>query len=326
MPGASRDPRKLPEIGDMTTWGGSARHSFPPNGLVALSRKVCGSTPQRTTRIRPAVYVFGSAGGNVTAIGGRRDGAIVDSSYGARIGEIEHSVTSARGRAPQWLVNTHWHFDHTDGNEAFASAGAAVLGHTNCRVRLSTDQFVRSLSWRVSASSPKAWPTLTVDHPVTIDIGAEELRLIPRMPAHTDGDVAILLISANALIIGDLFTNGSYPVIDEASGGSLHRMIEAIDRLMPLINAGTVVVPGHGATTDRAGLLAYRDMLRSIEHRLLAMIEAQCGIPEILAAQPTAALDANRGRGYVTGEHLTRMALAGTGLIKPPVMFPVPGA
>ena len=159
---------------------------------------------------------------------------------------------------------------------------------------------------------------VTFDGPITLDIGTEELHLLPQAPAHTDGDLAVFLASANVLVMGDLFTHRSYPVIDESSGGSLRGMIQAVERLLPLIDEETVVVPGHGAATDRTGLVAFRDMLRSIEDRILVLIETQREIPEILAARPTAEFDSVWGRGYVTGAHFTRMALAGMGLINAP--------
>jgi glyoxylase-like metal-dependent hydrolase (beta-lactamase superfamily II) len=219
---------------------------------------------------------------------------------------------------PQWVINTHWHFDHTDGNAAFAAAGATILAHANSRARLSTSQYVPSQSWRISASPRKAWPSLTFDHPFTLDIGTEELHLLPQAPAHTDGDVAVFLSQANVLVTGDLFTHRSYPVIDESSGGSLRGMIEAVERLLPMIDRDTLVVPGHGAVTNRAGLAAFLDMLRSIEDRILVLVEAQREIPEITAARPTAEFDSVWGRGYVTGAHFARMALAGMGLINAP--------
>jgi cyclase len=217
------------------------------------------------------------------------------------------------------LINTHWHFDHTDGNAAFAAAGATILAHANCRFRLSRDQDVSSLSWSVSAAPRRAWPTLTFDRPIMLDIGAEQLRLLPQAPAHTDGDVAVFLPSSNVLVMGDLFTNGSYPVIDESSGGSLRGMAQAVEELLPMIDANTIVVPGHGAAADRTRLLGFRDMLRKIEDRILALVEAQLETREILSTQPTAEFDPLWGRGYVTGTHFTRMALAGMGCNHAPV-------
>ena len=301
------------------TIGSFATHTFPKDGLVALSRMVYDSTPLLTTQIRPGVVVLAGAGGNITVLRGSRGAAIVDTGYASRVAEIQSEATGAHGRPPRWVVNTHWHFDHTDGNSAFAAAGATILGHANCRRRLSTDQYVRSLSWQISASPHAAWPSITFDEPLVVDIGTDELHLLPQAPAHTDGDVAVLLPSANVLITGDLFTHHSYPVIDESSGGSLRGMIEAVDRLLPLLDAETIVVPGHGAATDRTGLVSFRDMLRTAEDRILAMIEAGREPSEIATARPTANFDSVWGRGYVTGEHFTRMALSGMRLAVAPL-------
>jgi len=228
----------------------------------------------------------------------------------APVSRRSNARAAALTQPPRWLINTHWHFDHTDGNAGFAAAGATILAHANCRVRLSRDQHVPSLSWSISAAPRLAWPTLTFDRPVMLDIGAEQLRLLPQAPAHTDGDVAVFLPARNVLVMGNLFTNGGYPVIDESSGGSLRGMVEAVEDLLATIDASTVVVPGHGAAADRTTLVGFRDMLRRIEDRILALVEAQLETHEIISAQPTAEFDQLWGRGYVTGMHFTRMVLA----------------
>jgi cyclase len=315
-----------PRGNDATSSDAFARHSFPPDGMVAQSRIAYESTPLLTATIRSGVFVVAGAGGNLTAIAGSPGRTIIDTGYGPRFAEIEQAVAGMLGRMPRWVINTHWHFDHTDGNAGFAAAGATILAHANSHARLSTNQYVPSLSWRISASPRKAWPSLTFDHPLTLDIGMEELYLLPQAPAHTDGDVAVFLSSANVLVAGDLFTHRSYPVIDESSGGSLRGMIEAVERLLPLIDADTIVVPGHGAATNRAGLAAFRDMLRGIEDRILVLIEAQREISEITAARPTAEFDSVWGHGYVSGAHFTRMALAGMGLVDAPAAPHVPAA
>jgi cyclase len=309
------DNKLRPGRSDAANGDAFAKHSFPPDGLVAQSRIAYESTPLLTAQIRSGVFVIAGAGGNLTAIAGSQGGTMVDTGYGPRVAEIEDVIAGVLGRMPQWVINTHWHFDHTDGNATFAAAGATILAHANGRARLSTSQYIPSLSWRISASPRKAWPSLTFDHPFTLDIGTEELHLLPQAPAHTDGDVAVFLSQANVLVTGDLFTHRSYPVIDESSGGSLRGMIEAVERLLPMIDADTVVVPGHGAVSNRTGLATFLEMLRSIEDRILVLIEAQREIPEITAARPTADFDSVWGRSYVTGAHFTRMALAGMGLI-----------
>jgi glyoxylase-like metal-dependent hydrolase (beta-lactamase superfamily II) len=258
--------------------------------------------------------VFRDAGGTVTAVAGSDASAVIDTGYGPRVDEITSGINRALSETPDLLVNTHWHFDHTDGNQAFVEDGATIVAHTNCRVRLSHDQYVASLEWGVKASPRIAWPTITIDGASAIDVGLETLQLLPQSAAHTDGDVAVFLSSSNVLIMGDLFTNGSYPVIDESSGGTLRGMIDALERLFPLVNADTIVVPGHGQVADRRALARFHDMLQAIEDRILPLIKAQLTPPEIIKASPTAEFDPTWGQGYVTGAHFLRMVLAGIDL------------
>jgi glyoxylase-like metal-dependent hydrolase (beta-lactamase superfamily II) len=265
-------------------------------------------------RIAPGVFAFAGTGGTVTAVAGSRGCAVIDTGYGPRVGEIRRAVASVLRQPPRWLINTHWHFDHTDGNSMFAEGEAPVFAHANCRARLSRDQYVPSLEWRVPAAPRTAWPTVTLDAPVAIDVGREALQLLPQEPAHTDGDVAVWLPRANALIMGDLFTNGSYPIIDESSRGSLRGMVEAVERLLRLVNGNTVVVPGHGPIGDRQTLLGFRDMLVAIEGRIRPLVALHLSVAQIVAAAPTREFDGVWGRGYVTGDVFVRMVLAGLGL------------
>jgi glyoxylase-like metal-dependent hydrolase (beta-lactamase superfamily II) len=154
--------------------------------------------------------------------------------------------------------------------------------------------------------------------PIAIDLVGETLELIPQEPAHTDGDIAVWLPSANVLITGDLLNNGSYLVIDAASRGSLRGMIQAVERLLQLINTETVVVPGHGPIGNRDALLGFRNMLSTIEGRIESMIASHRPLTEIMAAAPTADFDSIWGRGYVTGDIFVRMILAGFGLEEKP--------
>jgi cyclase len=176
-----------------------------------------------------------------------------------------------------------------------------VVGHANCWARLSQDQFVPSLEWSVQSSPRSAWPVLTFNAAVSIDLGSQTLELMPQEPAHTDGDVVVWLPSANVLVMGDLMTNGIYPVIDESSCGPLHGMIRAIERLLPFMNAETAVVPGHGPIANRDDLANFDEMLRTIEGRVQRLVAAGSSVAEILAAAPSAEFDSVWGRGYVTG-------------------------
>lgn len=296
------------------TSGASASHSFPPDGLVAKSRMVYQSAPLTADEIRPGVFTFRGGGGTVTAIAGSQGCAVIDTGYGPRVDEIRSAIAAALHQLPRWLINTHWHFDHTDGNASYAESGTTIVGHTRCRARLSADQYVPSLEWRVPASPRAAWPTLTFDSGICLDLGTQTMELLPQEPAHTDSDVAVWVPSANVLVMGDLFVNGGYPVIDESSRGSLRGMINALERLLQTVNADSVVVPGHGAIGDRRTLWAFADLLQVVEERVQSLVASNATPPEIIDAAPTREFDAVWGAGYVTGDIFLRMVLAGLGL------------
>jgi glyoxylase-like metal-dependent hydrolase (beta-lactamase superfamily II) len=147
--------------------------TFPPRGLVDLARDNYQNTSLTVTQIRPNIFAFSGAGGTVTAVSGSQGCAVIDTGYGPRVAEIQRGIASALHQAPHWLVNTHWHFDHTDGNSAFIENGATIVAHTNCRARLSQDQYVPSLEWRVPAAPRTAWPTIIIDAPNAIDLGGK---------------------------------------------------------------------------------------------------------------------------------------------------------
>jgi glyoxylase-like metal-dependent hydrolase (beta-lactamase superfamily II) len=276
-----------------------------------MSRIAYQNTPLTTEKRGQGVFVFRGAGGNVTAIAGSDGCAVIDTGYGPRVDEMKHGIASALSQIPDWLVNTHWHFDHTDGNQAFVAAGATILAHTNCRVRLAHDQYVPSLAWAVEASPRIAWPTITIDGPGAIDLGLETLQFIPQSAAHTDGDLAVFLPSSNVLITGDLFINGSYPLIDASAGGTLRGMIEALARLTSMANTDTIVVPGHGPVADRHALVQFHDMLQRIEERICSLINTRLTVSEVIDVSPTAECESTWEKSSVTGVHFTRMGLAG---------------
>ena len=151
----------------MTTSQSSVRviegHSFAAGGLLDLSRASYQSAPLVVTEICPRVFAFMGAGGTVTAIGGSKECAVIDTGYGPRVDEIRSAIASTLHQSARWLINTHWHFDHSDGNSRFAEAGTTIVAHKSCRTRLSGDQSVPSLNWEISAAPRTAWPVLTLN-------------------------------------------------------------------------------------------------------------------------------------------------------------------
>jgi glyoxylase-like metal-dependent hydrolase (beta-lactamase superfamily II) len=284
-------------------------HSFPRDGMVATSRRVYLTAPLDINRAGTRVLTIAGAGGTVTAVAGETALAVIDSGFGARTLDIIAAIRKFDPRAPSWLVNTHWHFDHTDGNQRLRDAGATLVAHQNCRSRMEGKQSVVQLSWEIGAAPRKALQDVTINDEAVIDLGASRLHLLHQAHAHTDGDLAVMLPDEDVLVAGDLFTNGSYPVIDLSTGGSLAGMIEALKHLELLAGKKTVIVPGHGRLAKTDDLLRFIDMLRAVETSISHLQAKGMSKKEIISAKPTAALDEIWGTGYVTGERFLDMVL-----------------
>jgi glyoxylase-like metal-dependent hydrolase (beta-lactamase superfamily II) len=250
------------------------------------------------------------AGGTVTAVAGEKALAVIDSGFGARTAEILTALKSFDPRSPTWLINTHWHFDHTDGNQRFRDVGATVVAHHNTRRRMEQGQHITQLAWDTGPAPKKALPDFTIGEDATLDLGSSEVQILYQPNAHTDGDLALLLADEDIIVAGDLFTNGSYPVIDGSTGGSLRGTIAALKHLELLAGSRTVFVPGHGELASTDDLKRFIEMLVTVDTSIEELQAKGLSKEEILAAKPTSGLDETWGRGYVTGDKFLGMVIA----------------
>ncbi|MCH8960879.1 MAG: MBL fold metallo-hydrolase, partial [Bacteroidetes bacterium] len=198
-----------------------------------------------------------------------------------------------------FVVNTHWHFDHTGGNENMGAAGAILVAHENVRARMSVDQFMKAFDRAVPASPPGALPVITFTDAMTFHWNGDDLHVFHVDPAHTDGDAIIHFKGANAVHMGDTYFSGMYPFIDVGSGGSIDGMIAAADEVLALADDATKIIPGHGPLSNKAELHAYRDMLATARDRIHALISEGKSQEEVVAAKPTSDLDAEWGGGFM---------------------------
>jgi glyoxylase-like metal-dependent hydrolase (beta-lactamase superfamily II) len=199
----------------------------------------------------------------------------------------------------RFVVNTHWHGDHTGGNENLGKAGAVIVAHENVRRRMSTEQFNATFKSTTPASPEGALPVITFTDSVTFYWNDDELHVVHVDPAHTDGDSFIHFRKANVVHAGDLYFNGMYPYIDVGSGGSIAGMIDAADRILALCDRRTKIIPGHGEVSGVKALRDYRDMLQTVHGRMEKLVAEGKSRGEVLAAQPTADLDAEWGQGFM---------------------------
>ena len=267
-------------------------------------------SPLIITSLSQGLYVFSGDGGNVTAIVDDGSTLLIDSGLASRISELSDAIFRTTMRPVTRLVNTHWHFDHTGGNTYFGSSGVTIIAQENVKKELSSAEDVPFVGLRDGHYPPQALPGLTYQSSLTLQQGSQKLTLENYGAAHTDGDTVIYIAPANVAVVGDIFSNHFYPIIDLSSRGSIDGMIHSIDRILAQTDEQTKIVPGHGPVTTRANLKDYRDMLVQVRQRVKDLIAAGKTMDEVVAAVPTKDFDARWASGYVTPEVFTRMVFS----------------
>ena len=258
----------------------------------------------QTQDLGQGIYVLFGEGGNVALSAGSDGNFLVDDKWAPQSGAIKAAVQLVGEGAIRFVINTHWHGDHTGGNENFSNAGAVIVAHDNVRKRMSSDQFIEALKWEVPASAPAALPVVTFGDGLKLHLNGNTVQVIHVAHAHTDGDALVLFTEANILHMGDLYFNGMYPFIDLSSGGSIGGMIAGVEKGLALADEHTKVIPGHGPVTDRAGLQAYRDLLVSWRDAVKVHKDAGASLEQTIAAKPTAATDEALGQGFIKPDKL----------------------
>ena len=265
------------------------------------------NSPLKTISLSTNVFMFSGDGGNVTAVVDNGSTLLIDSGMDSRATELDGAVFKATMRPVTRLVNTHGHFDHIGGNVFLGSSGVTIIAQENVKKLLSSVQNVPFIGLRDGHYPAEALPSVTYASSMVLNQGTQQLTLANYGPAHTDGDTIIYISPANVAVVGDIFSNPFYPIIDLASQGSIDGMIQTVERILAQINDQTQIVPGHGPVARRAELEAYRDMLVVVRQRVERLVVAGKTIDEAVAAAPTKDFDEKWGSGYVTGEVFTKM-------------------
>jgi len=264
----------------------------------------------RTIRVADGVHMLTGRGGNLGVSSGPDGVFLVDDQFAPLTDKIRAAIAEISDRPLRFVLNTHWHADHTGGNENLGKSGVLIVAHDNVRKRMSVEQFMAAFDRRVPASPPAALPVITFGEDVTFHVNGHDVHVFHVAPAHTDGDAIVHFRGADAVHMGDTFFTGRYPFIDTGSGGSVDGVIAAADRVLAFAGPRTKIIPGHGALSDRAGLQSYRDMLAVVRERVAAGIAKGQGVDQVVASKPTAAYDAEWGGGFVKPEPFVRSVYA----------------
>ena len=261
----------------------------------------------KTTAVAGSVSMIeganGFAGGNVAVSVGADGLFIIDDEIEPMTAKLKTALAALSKKPVRFVVNTHWHMDHTGNNPAMAAAGAVIIAQENVRKRLSVDNVLHMAGHEMSikAQPPAALPVVTFTDDVTLHVNGDDVHVIHVAPAHTDGDSIVHFKTANVIHTGDTVT-ASYPIVDVDSGGQFEGFIAAADRILALADDNTKIIPGHGPLMTKADVVAYRQMLIEVRDRTGKLLSAKKSVDEIKAAKPLADLDAKWGQGFVNAD------------------------
>ena len=246
-----------------------------------------------TQKVAEGLYVLFGVGGNIAVSIGKDGVLIVDDQLPQVIDKIEAAIAKVGGEGVDYAVNTHWHFDHAEGNNVLGPNGTTIIAHSNARAGMAKGGLVNMVvaQYNQQPYPAKALPVITYDEGMQIHFNGNQIDLKNFSPAHTSGDTVVIFKEQNAVHLGDVFNNAGYPFIDVDSGGSIDGMIQFCEETLQLTTNETIVIPGHGPVTDVATLRRYVSMLQSVRTRVTDLIDAGKTMEQVIEAKPTADFD-----------------------------------
>ena len=279
--------------------------------IVLTARKRAETATITVQNLRGNVTALLGSGGNIGVLSGKDGKLIIDSGYSTSRGKITEALAGLSPEPIKHLVNTHWHFDHTDGNEWMHSDGAIILAHENTKKHLSTTTRVEAWDFTFPPAPAGSIPAEVIDKEKTLSINNTNVVLAYYGPSHTDGDLSAYFVEPDVLHCGDTWWNGHYPFIDYSTGGNIKGMIKAAEWNLAKASEKTIVIPGHGKIGGKSELTEYRNMLVTIHDKVAALKKEGKTLQETIAAKVTAAYDSKWATSFVTGDVFTKLVYAG---------------
>jgi cyclase len=241
----------------------------------------------RSVKLSGSIYLLqGGGGGNIGVCTGKDGTFIVDDQYAPLSAKVKAAIARLTDKPVQFIVNTHWHGDHSGGNETFGAGGAIIVSQENSRKRMTADQLFGLPAHEQKAYSSSGLPKITFTSSMQFHYNDELIRILHIGNAHTDGDAVIYFTDANVIHMGDVFVRYGFPFIDESNGGNINGMIETIDTVISIINTNTIIIPGHGQPAAREDLVSYNTMLKTVRDRIRRLMDEGRTMEEILKADP----------------------------------------
>ena len=278
---------------------------------VVIIRNAAATAKINVTKLRGNVSVLEGSGGNITVLTGPDGKLLVDAGITASRPQITEALASLSDDPVKHLINSHWHFDHTDGNEWLHSIGAEITAHENTRKHLSVTTRVEDWNFTFPPAPAGALPTKLFNSEQTLHLNGATLALKRYAPAHTDSDISVHFTDADIIDVADTLWNGHFPFIDYSTGGNIDGMIRAAEANVAKVTDKTIVIPGHGPIGNKSQLVEFRDMLVSVRDKVSALKKEGKSIEEVVAAKPTADYDAKWGGFVIDGKTFTALVYAG---------------
>jgi len=250
------------------------------------------------------VYMLTGSGGNIGICVGEDGVFVIDSQFAPLSEMIMRTIAQISDGQIKYVINTHWHGDHTGGNDNFHKKGAVIVAHENVRARLSEKQLLKAFSQTVPASERGAWPTITFKEDMSLHANGEDITLFHVHNAHTDGDAMVYFPQSNVLHMGDTFFKDRYPYIDLASGGTINGIIDAANKALMIVDESTKIIPGHGSLASKADLKNYRDMLVTVRDRVMAAIKEGKTLDQVKAAKLNKDYDDTHSSSFITPDKI----------------------
>ena len=276
------------------------------SGAQAREDKFAG-VEIKTHQVAPGIYMLVGEGGNIGVSAGADGVFMIDDQFAPLTDRITAAVAAISDQPIRFLVNTHWHYDHTGGNENLGNQGVLIVAHDNVYERMSRDTEIAAFNAVVPASPKVALPVITFNDNVTFRLNGEEISVVHYRNSHTDGDSVIHFRNANVIHTGDIWFNGFYPFIDVSSAGSIDGIISSVKALLGLADDNTRIIPGHGPLSDKQGMQGYLEMLETVRDRMNKLIAEGKSLEEIIELKPNADYDAALGNGFINPEQFLRI-------------------
>jgi glyoxylase-like metal-dependent hydrolase (beta-lactamase superfamily II) len=280
--------------------------------VLSLSAGAVAATPYETINAAAAsanidssplrgglTALFGS-GGNITVLSGADGKFLVDAGITLSKIRLTAAIDAIGSEPIKYLVNTHWHWDHTDGNGWLHDAGATIIARPQTLQDLKSTIRIDEWGHTFTPVPEGALPTMLVSQEKTMEFDGEHIVIRAYLPSHTNGDLVVYFTKADVLATGDTYWNGLYPFIDHEVGGGIDGMIKAANLDIAAAGENTIIVPGHGPLSDKKGLIEYRDMLVDVRNKVRSLKRKGLSEEQVIAQKPSAAHDGTWGTSIIS--------------------------